>query len=185
MPLSPYSRESRANFFFTRTLVIPRTDSGPSGQVCRRGKHLHVYTNLRYQFLGPSLVNARDCTKTLYFCPDRFATAVNLCLKLRNLLFKARDAPTDGLQHELVMLRETAFHRIEEQTRLTDTVHQLALSIRDLANKQEHIQQDVQRIRGDVDELKGKPGKHWDAVALELIKSALLAAAGYFLARLY
>ena len=54
---------------------------------------------------------------------------------------------------------KTAFRRIEEQTRLTDTVHQLALSIRDLANKQEHIQQDVQRIRGDVDELKGKPGK--------------------------
>ena len=80
---------------------------------------------------------------------------------------------------------KTAFRRIEEQTRLTDTVHQLALSIRDLANKQEHIQQDVQRIHGDVDELKGKPGKHWDAVALELIKSALLAAAGYFLARLY
>ena len=80
---------------------------------------------------------------------------------------------------------KTAFRRIEEQTRLTDTVHQLALSIRDLANKQEHIQQDVQRIRGDVDELKGKPGKHWDAVALELITSALLAAAGYFLARLY
>ena len=74
---------------------------------------------------------------------------------------------------------KTAFRRIEEQTRLTDTVHQLALSIRDLANKQEHIQQDVQRIRGDVDELKGKPGKHWDAVALELSKSALLAAAGY------
>ncbi|MBQ9263748.1 MAG: hypothetical protein IJ189_05995 [Clostridia bacterium] len=79
---------------------------------------------------------------------------------------------------------KTAFRRIEEQTRLTDTVHELALSIRDLANKQESTQQDVMRISRDVEELKGRPGKRWDAVAMELIKYLVLAAAGYVLAKL-
>ena len=79
---------------------------------------------------------------------------------------------------------KTAFRRIEEQTRLTDTVHELALSIRDLANKQESTQRDVARISHDVEELKGKPGKRWDAIVFELIKYAVLAAAGYAAARM-
>ena len=92
-----------------------------------------------------------------------------------------------ALQAQYAALRrdvKTAFRRLDEQTRLTDTVHQLALSIRDLANKQDSTQQDVNRISRDVEDLKGRPGKRWDALALELIKYAVLAAAGYFLARL-
>lgn len=79
---------------------------------------------------------------------------------------------------------KAAFRRIDEQTRLTDTVHQLALSIRDLANKQENTQQAVASIRHDVDELKSKPGKRWEAVAWELIKYFVLAVAGYAAARM-
>ena len=79
---------------------------------------------------------------------------------------------------------KSAFRRIDEQTRLTDTVHQLALSIRDLANKQDSTQSDVARISRDVEELKGRPGKRWDSIALELGKYLVLAAAGYFLAHL-
>ncbi len=79
---------------------------------------------------------------------------------------------------------KTAFRRIDEQTRLTDTVHQLALSIRDLANKQDSTQSDVQRISRDVEELKGRSGRRWDAIVMELIKYLVLAAAGFLLARL-
>lgn len=79
---------------------------------------------------------------------------------------------------------KTAFRRLDEQTRLTDTVHQLALSIRDLANKQDSAQQDINRISRDVEDLKGRPGKRWESLGLELIKYAVLAAAGYFLAKL-
>lgn len=79
---------------------------------------------------------------------------------------------------------KTAFRRIDEQTKLTDTVHQLALSIRDLANKQDSTQSDVIRISRDVEELKGRSGKRWDAIIFELIKYLVLAAAGYLLAHL-
>lgn len=79
---------------------------------------------------------------------------------------------------------KTAFRRMDEQTRLTDTVHQLALSIRDLANKQDNTQQDVARISRDVDELKGKPGKRWEILAVELLKYVALAMAGYLFARI-
>lgn len=74
------------------------------------------------------------------------------------------------------------FRRMDEQTRLTDTVHQLALSIRDLANKQENTQQAVASIRQDVDELKSRPGKRWEMVMMEIIKYLALAAAGYLTA---
>lgn len=80
---------------------------------------------------------------------------------------------------------KTAFRRIDEQTKLTDTVHQLALSIRDLANKQDSTQSDVIRISRDVEELKGRSGKRWDSIIFELIKYLVLAAAGYLLAHLY
>ena len=79
---------------------------------------------------------------------------------------------------------KTAFRRIDEQTKLTDTVHQLALSIRDLANKQDSTQSDVIRISRDVEELKGRSGKRWDRIIFELIKYLVLAAAGYLLAHL-
>ena len=79
---------------------------------------------------------------------------------------------------------KTAFRRIDEQTRLTDTVHQLALSIRDLANKQDNTQQAVASIRQDVDELKSRPGRRWESVMMEIIKYFALAAAGYLCAHL-
>ena len=79
---------------------------------------------------------------------------------------------------------KTAFRRIDEQTKLTDTVHQLALSIRELANKQDSTQSDVIRISRDVEELKGRSGKRWDSIIFELIKYLVLAAAGYLLAHL-
>ena len=79
---------------------------------------------------------------------------------------------------------KTAFHRIEEQTWLTDTVHQLALSIRDLANKQENTQLHVNRLSCDVEELKGKPGKKWESVTLEIVKYCVLAALGFLAARI-
>ena len=80
---------------------------------------------------------------------------------------------------------KTAFRRIDEQTKLTDSVHELALSVRDLANNQEHTRQDVARISRDVDELKGRPGKRWETAVMELVKYAVLAAAGYLAARLF
>ena len=79
---------------------------------------------------------------------------------------------------------KTAFRRIDEQTRLTDTVHQLALSIRDLANKQDNTQQAVASISQDVDELKSRPGRRWESVMMEIIKYFALAAAGYLCAHL-
>ena len=80
---------------------------------------------------------------------------------------------------------KTAFRRIGEQTKLTDSVHELALSVRDLANNQEHTRQDVARISRDVDELKGRSGKRWETAVMELVKYAVLAAAGYLAARLF
>ncbi|MBE5786819.1 MAG: hypothetical protein E7324_04680 [Clostridiales bacterium] len=93
-----------------------------------------------------------------------------------------------SLHTQITALRrdmKTAFRRIDEQTRLTDTVHQLALSIRDLANKQENTQQQMGALRQDVDDLKGRSGKRWDLMVMEIIKYVALTAAGYLIAHLF
>ena len=97
------------------------------------------------------------------------------------------DRRVAALQAQYAAMRrdiKAAFRRIDEQTRLTDTVHQLALSIRDLANKQENTQQAVASIRRDVDELKSRPARRWEAVMMEIINYLALAAAGYLTAHL-
>lgn len=96
------------------------------------------------------------------------------------------DARIAALQSGLAALRrdmKTAFHRIDEQTKLTDTVHKLALSMRDLANMQESTKQTVAGIRRDVDELKSRPGRRWEMIVTEIMKYCALALMGYLLAK--
>lgn len=75
-----------------------------------------------------------------------------------------------GLEEQV----KTLFRQQEEQRKLTDSVHQLALSVRELTVKQTSIGTDVAGLRKDVDEIKGKPAKRWDA----LITTALTGAVG-------
>lgn len=64
-----------------------------------------------------------------------------------------------------------ALKRIDEQKQLADSIHMLALSVRDLTNAQKNTSDAIKTLRDDVDELKGKPAKRWESVV-----GAILAA---------
>lgn len=65
--------------------------------------------------------------------------------------------------------------RMDNLERLTESVNTLALSVQSLATKQEATEAQVSTLTGDVNELKERPAKHWEAVIAAVI-SAIVGA---------
>lgn len=64
---------------------------------------------------------------------------------------------------------KTLYSRLDKQDALIDTVNQLAISIEKLASGQEDIKKDIGIMRKDVDDLRQRPAKRWDAVVAAII----------------
>ena len=65
--------------------------------------------------------------------------------------------------------------RMEALEKLTESVHNLSVSLERMTAKQEAMETHVGEIASDVDELKQKPAKHWEA-AIAAVISALVGA---------
>ena len=74
---------------------------------------------------------------------------------------------------------------LDEHKTLTDSVWELALSVRDLTNQQRQTTDTVKQLRADVDEIQRRPARRWDAAQMALISSLMSGAIGYLLARLF
>ena len=66
--------------------------------------------------------------------------------------------------------------KIEDFTRrltnlelLTESVHEIAASVKLLTHRQDTIEKSVSNIENDVSELKDKPGKKYDTIVLAII----------------
>lgn len=70
--------------------------------------------------------------------------------------------------------------RMANLEKLTDSVNKLAISLERLTTQQTVTEQRVETIAGDVEAIKGKPAKRWDAVIAAII-SALVGAGIAFL----
>lgn len=84
------------------------------------------------------------------------------------------------IQASIAGLREqvkAAFRRIDEQKELASSVHELALTMKGMLHEQE-------MARRDIDEIRSKSARRWEAVVLEVIKMAVAVAAGAVLMRL-
>ncbi len=71
------------------------------------------------------------------------------------------------LSEEVASLKselKSTWKRIDEQQKLSEAVHTLALSVRDLTNAQRNNTEAITALRRDVDELQQKPAKRWDSV---------------------
>lgn len=79
---------------------------------------------------------------------------------------------------------KAAFVRIDEQKELVETVHKLALSMERLTHEQERIRQEQERQRLDVEAMKMKPGKRWEAVVGDVVKLVVAAGVGAVLVRI-
>lgn len=73
---------------------------------------------------------------------------------------------------------KTAFRRIEETQKLTETVHKLATSIELLAQSQKNTEHKVDTLASDVETIKMRPARSWDnvvKVAVTAVISAVIA----------
>lgn len=78
----------------------------------------------------------------------------------------------------------TMFRRIEKAEKLTDSVSDLALSLRDLVNAQKTTDSKVDKLCVTVEEIKDKPGKRWEALAMDVLKVIVGGLIGFVLVKL-
>ena len=71
--------------------------------------------------------------------------------------------------------------RMETLEKLTESVHSLTLTVRDLVKQQAQTEQDVETLSSDVKEIKEKPAKRWDAIVAALIAGLVGAGIGHFI----
>ena len=71
--------------------------------------------------------------------------------------------------------------RLDNLEKLTQSVYDLASSVKVLTEKQSSTEENVRQIAEDVDELRSKPAKRWEAVVAALIAGIV----GAFIGRLF
>lgn len=71
--------------------------------------------------------------------------------------------------------------RLDNLEKLTQSVYDLASSVKVLTEKQSSTEENVRQIAEDVDELKNKPAKRWEAVVAALIAGIV----GAFIGRIF
>lgn len=70
---------------------------------------------------------------------------------------------------------KTLFNRMDNLEKLTESVQKMAISLERLTARQSATEEHITALTGDVDELRQKPAKRWDAVVAAVI-SALVGA---------
>lgn len=78
---------------------------------------------------------------------------------------------------------KTLFSRLDRQEKMVDTVHKLALSVNELANKLGNMQGRMDSLCEDVEEIKEKPAKRWEGVVEKVLYTVVGALATYLLAK--
>ena len=92
----------------------------------------------------------------------------------------------DELEKTVVQHTEqikTLFANQNQLQKLVDSVNALAVSVKELALKQDTISTDVTGLRTDVDAIKEKPAKRWEDITGKIIWAVLAAAIGVILGK--
>ena len=71
-------------------------------------------------------------------------------------------------------------HRIDELKEATKALNSLAVSVEKIAVQQENLAKSYNGLTKDVEEIKSKPAKRWDAAVLALITALIGWAVGHF-----
>lgn len=75
----------------------------------------------------------------------------------------------------------TAFKQIEDVRALSDSVHKLAMATEVMANEQKAIGKKVDRVAGELEEIKEKPAKNWESAVRLVFELVLAAVVGWVL----
>lgn len=91
------------------------------------------------------------------------------------------------LQQKMAAAEEqhkTLFRRIEKTEKIAESVSELALSMRDLANAQQHTDEKLTGLCKDVSEIKQKPAKRWETLTMDIMKVVVGGVIGFLLVKL-
>ena len=77
-----------------------------------------------------------------------------------------------------------ALRRIEEQTRLADSVQKLVLNVSEQTAELKHIRKDIDAVRTDVDDLRFKPGRRWEMVICQVVGLIVATMVGLLVGKL-
>ena len=69
----------------------------------------------------------------------------------------------------------TAFNQIEDVRSLAESVHKMATTMEVLTNAQKATEKKVDRMAGELEEIKEKPAKNWEG-AVRLVFEIILTA---------
>lgn len=90
------------------------------------------------------------------------------------------------LQERMIRMEEQVKTLFKQQTnieKLTETVHTLALSIKEQGMNLQSTDKKLDGVQADVDELKQKPAKRWETVITGVISALVGAFMAYMLTK--
>lgn len=79
---------------------------------------------------------------------------------------------------------KTAFNQIDDVRMLSDSVHKLATATEVMATAQKTIEKKVDRVAGELEEIKEKPAKNWESAVRLVFELVLAAVVGWVLVKM-
>lgn len=79
---------------------------------------------------------------------------------------------------------KTLFRRVENLEEEQKTMHAFAVSLEKLANAIGSTEKKVDGLCKDVEDMKAKPGKRWEALAMDVLKVIVGGLVGFLLVKL-
>lgn len=79
---------------------------------------------------------------------------------------------------------KTVFNQLAEVKGMTESVHKLATTVEVLALEQKNTGEKIDKLTGEVDEIKEKPGKKWELVVTVAITAIVTGVVTFLLTRM-
>lgn len=79
---------------------------------------------------------------------------------------------------------KTLFRRVENLEEEQKTMHAFAVSLEKLANAVGSTEKKVDGLCKDVEDMKAKPGKRWETLAMDVLKVIVGGLVGFLLVKL-
>jgi hypothetical protein len=74
--------------------------------------------------------------------------------------------------------------RLDEVEKRQDSLDDLVSTVKVLADREKRVEDDVSEIKGDVKEMKEKPGKRWESIVEKIILTIVGAVLGFLITKI-
>lgn len=91
-----------------------------------------------------------------------------------------------SFEHRLTEVEErtkSCTRRIDDLEKRQDNLDELVVTVKELAIREENVENNVREIREDVKLLTNKPAEHWNDMIKTVIGLVVAAVVGFFLAK--